>query len=65
MTFHFLPTYSPWLNRIETTWRLIKDTAATNAWRDNLDQITAHYHATLQAMPPSIFQPSPSFLSEG
>jgi transposase len=64
ITLHFLPTYSPWLNRIETTWRVVKGRAGTNAWRDDLDQLTADYHATLRAMNTSIFQPSQGFLSE-
>jgi len=64
IVLHFLPTYSPWLNRIESTWRVIKGRAAINAWRDNLDQLTADYQATLEAMNTSIFQPSHCFLSE-
>ena len=64
ITVHFLPTYSPWLNRIETTWRVIKGRAGTNAWRDDLSQLTAEYQATLKAMNTCIFQPSIRFLSE-
>lgn len=44
----FLPTYSPWLNRIEDTWRVLKAQAGTNAWRDDLAQAEADYTATLQ-----------------
>ena len=61
---HFLPTYSPWLNRIEGTWRVIKGRAGTNAWRDDLDQLTAEYQATLKAMNTCILQPSKCFLLE-
>ena len=62
ITVHFLPTYSPWLNRIETTWRVIKGRAGTNAWRDDLSQLTAEYQATLKAMNTCILQPSNHFL---
>jgi transposase len=61
---HFLPTYSPWLNRIETTWRVIKGRAGTNAWRDDLSQLTADYQATLKTMNTCILQPSNGFLLE-
>jgi hypothetical protein len=39
ITLVLLPTYSPWLNRIEMTWRLLKGRAATNQWRDSLDHV--------------------------
>lgn len=64
LTLHFLPTYSPWLNRIEGTWRVVKTQAATNAWRDDLEQLTADYHATLIAMDTYLLQPTECFLSE-
>jgi len=64
LTLHFLPTYAPWLNRIEMTWRLVKAQAGTNAWRDDLDQLTADYHATLTAMDAHLLQPTQCFLSE-
>ena len=60
----FLPTYSPWLKRIEETWRIVKAKAATNAWRDSLDHLTADYQATLTAMEARILTPTPCFLSE-
>ena len=60
----FLPTYSPWLNRIEETWRIVKAHAATNTWRDTLDHLTADYQATLAAMDARILTPTPCFLSE-
>jgi len=34
--FHFLPTYSPWLNPMETVWREMKQAVCRN-----------HYHGTL------------------
>ena len=52
----FLPTYSAWLNRIEETWRIVNAHAGTNAWRDNLDH--------LSAMAAHILNPTPCFLSE-
>lgn len=48
--FVFLPTYSPWLNRIEDTWRIAKGRAGTNAWRDTLVQAEAQYTDTLTHM---------------
>ena len=64
LTLHFLPTYSPWLNRIEHTWPLVKTKAASNAWRDDLDHLTTDYHATLTAMHTYLLQPTQCFLSE-
>jgi transposase len=60
----FLPTYAPWLNRIEATWRLVKAQAGTNAWRDTLAQLTADYQATLTALEARILTPLSCFLSE-
>ena len=60
----FLPTYAPWLNRIEATWRLVKAQAGTNAWRDTLAQLTADYQATLIALAAQILTPIPCFLSK-
>ena len=60
----FLPTYAPWLNRIEITWRLVKAQAGTNAWRDTLEQLTADYQATLLAWEAQLLHPIPCFLSE-
>ena len=59
-----LPTYSPWLNRIEDTWGIVKAHAGTSAWRDTLDRLTADYQATLTAMDARILNPTPCFLSE-
>jgi transposase len=60
----FLPTYAPWLNRIEATWRLVKAQAGTNAWRDTLTQLIADYQATLLALEAQILTPIPCFLSK-
>jgi len=57
LRFVFLPTYAPWLNRIEDTWRLAKGRAATNAWRDTLDAAEDAYSATLQQMGAHIIHP--------
>ena len=46
----FLPTYSPWLNRIEITWRFLKGHAATNQWRDSLDQLQDAFFRTMTNM---------------
>jgi putative transposase len=64
ITVHFLPTYSPWLNPIEGTWRVIKSKAATNAWRDDIDQLTDDYRATLTQLDTNILQPSVRFLQD-
>ncbi len=45
--FVFLPTYSPWLNRIEMTWRFVKARAGTNQWRDTLEQTRNDYLDTM------------------
>ena len=45
--FVFLPTYSPWLNRIEMTWRFVKGRAGTNQWRDDLEQTRNDYLETM------------------
>lgn len=43
----FLPTYSPWLNPIEITWRVVKGRAATNRWRDSPQKVVDDYSATM------------------
>ena len=43
---------------------MVKTKAATNAWRDDLEQLTADYHATLTAMDTYLLQPTECFLSE-
>jgi len=52
----FLPTYSPWLNPIEGTWRVIKGRAATNRWRDSLEHVLADYHATMTQLGANVWQ---------
>lgn len=56
--FHFLPTYSPWLNPIETTWRVIKRRAGTNKWRDTIEIIHQEFAATMAAMGALLTAPS-------
>jgi len=46
----FLPTYSPWLNRIEETWRVVKGRAGRNQWRDSVHQLQDAYLDTMTAM---------------
>jgi hypothetical protein len=43
---------------------VIKGRAGTNAWRDDLSQLTAEYQATLKTMNTCILQPSNGFLLE-
>jgi transposase len=50
ITLVFLPTYAPWLNRIEMTWRHLKARAATNQWRDTLDLVQDAFCQTMNAM---------------
>ena len=64
ITLHFLPTYSPWLNPIEATWRIVKGKAGTNAWRDDVDQLTHHYQATLTQLDTVLLQPTDCFRQE-
>jgi len=50
ITLVFLPTYAPWLNRIEMTWRHLKARAATNQWRDTLDLVQDAFCKTMTDM---------------
>ena len=59
--FHFLPTYSPWLNPIEITWRVIKRRAGTNKWRDTIESIHHDFAATLMQMDATLAAPSFSY----
>jgi putative transposase len=54
----FLPTYSPWLNPIERTWRLIKGRAATNRWRDSIEQLVSDFSATMTQLGATVWQPT-------
>ena len=47
--FHFLPTYSPWLNPMETVWRQMKQAVCRNCFHGSLDNLKAavyRYFAT-------------------
>lgn len=39
--FHFLPTYSPWLNPMETVWRQMKHAVCRNCFHGCLDNLKA------------------------
>jgi putative transposase len=58
---HFLPTYSPWLNPIEITWRIVKSRAGTNQWRDSLECVHADFHETLAHLGAILMAPSPYY----
>ena len=58
---HFLPTYSPWLNPIEITWRIVKTRAGTNQWRDSLDRVHADFSETLTHLGARLMAPSPYY----
>lgn len=61
---HFLPTYSPWLNPIEGTWRVIKGRAATNTWRDSLDDLARHFTNTMNQLGAHVWQHTAPFDKE-
>lgn len=56
--FHFLPTYSPWLNPIEITWRVLKRRAGTNKWRDSIEAVHDDFTATMRDMGAAVTQPT-------
>ena len=58
LQLHFLPTYSPWLNPIEISWRIVKGRAGTNQWRDSLAQVHADFHETLTHLGARLMAPS-------
>lgn len=60
----FLPTYSPWLNPIEGTWRLVKGRAAANRWRDSLDDLARDFTATMTQLGAHVWQPTAPFEKE-
>jgi putative transposase len=60
----FLPTYSPWLNPIEGSWRLIKGRAGTNRWRDSLDQVVRDFSATMTQLGAHVWTPAASLLKQ-
>jgi len=60
----FLPTYSPWLNPIERTWGTIKSKAATNRWRDSLDDLAHDFTATMTQLGAHVWQPTAPFDKE-
>jgi len=45
----WLPTYSPQLNLIERVWRFVKSKLACHRWWRDLDRLTAHAQAVLDA----------------
>jgi len=64
LTVVFLPTYSPWLNPIEASWRLIKGRAGTNRWRDSLGQVVRDFSATMTQLGAHVWPPDASLLKE-
>ena len=49
ITVVWLPTYSPQLNLIERVWRFVKRKLACHRWWRDLDRLTAHAQALLDA----------------
>ena len=60
--FHSLPTYSPWLNPIEISWRVIKRRAGTNKWRDSIESVHHDFAATLAGMGATLTAPSTHYV---
>jgi len=54
----FLPTYSPWLNRIENTWRVVKRRAYHNTWHDTTGQLVRDVSLAMVQLGATILCPS-------
>jgi transposase len=49
--FHFLPTYSPWLNAIETVWRQMKRAVCSNWFHQTIGNLRKAVHKYFRTHP--------------